>query len=71
MVKTSDKFTPLGSARNDWLSGRLQNELGLLERILVAKVPQELKEPQVPRYVTLAEATKPPQVRLQRGAGSG
>jgi len=36
----------------------MQDQRGLLERILVAKVPQELKEPKVSRQVHLTDATK-------------
>src|SRR5512145_3195685 len=46
---------------------RLQDQLGLLERIALTKVPQELKEPHVPRQVRFADAPKHPQVRLEQG----
>jgi hypothetical protein len=36
----------------------MQDQLGLLERILGAKVPQELKEPEVSRQVELTDAPK-------------
>ena len=43
MIKTLDKFSLFGSAGNGWISGRLYDQFGLLERIPLAKVPQELK----------------------------
>jgi hypothetical protein len=67
VVKTRDKLSFSGSARNARVQCRLQDQLGLLEGILVSKVPQELKEAQVPRQVSLADATKHPKVGLQQG----
>jgi hypothetical protein len=43
MVQALDKLSPSRSARDCWVERRLQDQLGLLERILVPKVPQELK----------------------------
>ena len=49
MVQALDKLSPSRSARDCWVERRLQDQLGLLERILVPKVPQELKEAHVSR----------------------
>lgn len=65
MVETSDKITLPGLVRNGRIQGRRQNQLRLLEGVLLTKVPQELKEPDVPWQVTFAHATKDPQVRLE------
>ena len=43
MVTTCDECTPPGSARDGWISGRLQDHFGLLKRTQIPKVPQELK----------------------------
>jgi hypothetical protein len=45
----------------------LQDQLRLLECVLVPNVPQELKKPEVPWQVDLADATKHPQVGLEQG----
>jgi hypothetical protein len=67
VVTTCDECTPPGSARDGWISGRLQDHFGLFKRTQMPKVPQELKEPQIPRQVALTETTKHPQVRLEYG----
>src|SRR5262252_416243 len=45
----------------------MQDHFGLLTRILLPKVAQELKEPHIAWEVDLAEASKHPQVWLQQG----
>ena len=67
MVKTLDKFSLFGSAGNGKIERRLQDQFGLLERIALTKVPQELKEPNVPWQVALTETPKHVQVGLQQG----
>ena len=65
MVKTCDECTPPGSARDGGISGRLQDQFGLLKRTQMPKVAQELQEAYVARYVKRTNATKDPQVRLE------
>jgi hypothetical protein len=65
MIKTRDKLSLFDPAGNDWISGRLQDQFGLLERIPLTKVPQELKEPHVSWEVVFADAPKHPQRGLQ------
>ena len=48
MSKTRDKFSIFGSTCYSRLSGRLHEQCGLLARIALTKVPQELKEPDGP-----------------------
>ena len=67
MVQAFDKFSPSGSAGDGWIERCLQDQLGLLERILVSKVPQELKEAHVSRQGALADPAQDPQVRLEQG----
>jgi len=67
VIKTPDKFSLSGSARNNWISRCLQEQFSLCARILVTKVPQELQEPGVPWQVAFTEATKHPEVRLEQG----
>src|SRR6266446_3697647 len=45
----------------------MQDQFGLLERGLLTKVPQELKEPDVPWQIELADAAKHAQIGLQQG----
>ena len=45
----------------------MQDQRGLLERILGPKVPQELKEPDIPWQVALAHTPKHPEVGLEQG----
>jgi hypothetical protein len=42
----------------------MQDQFGLLERGLLTKVPQELKEPNVPWQIQLADAAKHSEVGL-------
>jgi len=44
----------------------LQDPFGLLARIPLTKVPQELKEPEVSRQVRFADTTKHLEVRLEQ-----
>ena len=43
MVQPLDKLPSSGSARNRGVEGCIQDHLGLLTRIVLTKVPQELK----------------------------
>ena len=61
MVKARDPFTPLGSPGNAGFSRRLQDQFGLLKRILLTEVSQELEEAHIPRQVGLADTTEHPQ----------
>ena len=63
MVQPLDKLPSSGSARNRGVEGCIQDHLGLLTRIVLTKVPQELKEPDVTRQVELTHAPKHLQVR--------
>ena len=45
----------------------MQDQFGLLERGLLTKVPQELKEPNVPWQIQLADAAKHSEVGLEQG----
>ena len=65
VVQALHKITLSRLARDGWISGRVQDKLGLFTRRQLAKVPQELKEPEVPRQVRFADAAKHPQVRLE------
>jgi hypothetical protein len=67
VIKTLDKFSLFGPICHGGIPCRLQDQLGLLERMALTKVPQELKEPHVPRQVRFADAPKHPQVRLEQG----
>ena len=44
----------------------MQDHLGLLERRLLPSVPQELKEPEVPRQVGFADPAKHPQIGFKQ-----
>jgi hypothetical protein len=65
MVQASDKLALSGSARNRGVQGCIQDHFGLLTGIMLTNVPQELKEPDIPRQVELAHATEHPQIRLE------
>jgi hypothetical protein len=67
MVQAFDKLSPSCSARDRWVSCRVQDQLGLLERVPVTNVPQELKEAHVARQIELTDAPKHLQVRLEQG----
>ena len=45
---------------------RLQDQFGLLERIALTEVPQELKEPDVPWQGEFTDPTEHPQVGLEQ-----
>ena len=64
MIKILDKFSLFGPAGNRRVQSRLQDQFGLLERIQLPKVPEELKESDVPRQVQLAEATEHTKIGL-------
>ena len=65
MVQASDKLSLSGSARHRWVEGRIQDHLGLFKGVLLTKIAQELKEPDVSWQVELADTTKHPQIRLE------
>jgi len=67
VIKTLDKFSPLGPAGNRGISCRPQDHLGLLKRRQLMKVAQELKEAHIPWQIGFAEAPKHPQVWLEQG----
>src|SRR5262249_15293909 len=67
VIKTLDKFPLFGPTGNRGVQGRLQDQFGLLERMQLPKVPEELKESDVPRQVQLAEATEHAQIGLEQG----
>jgi hypothetical protein len=56
-----------GSAGSGRLQRRLQDQLGLLERIVLAAVAQALQEPDIPWQGELADPTKPPQIGFEQG----
>ena len=67
MVERLHKISLSGPARDGRVQRRIQNELGLLKRRQLVKVAQELKEPDVPRQIRFADASKHPQIRLEQG----
>ena len=64
MVQALHKFSLFGLAGNGWISGGIQDHLGLFKRRQLMKVAQKLKEPDVPRQVALADTAKHAQVGL-------
>src|SRR5215813_1789670 len=66
VIKTRDKFPLLGSPGNGRIECCLQDQFGLLARIQLPKVPEKLKESDIPWQVQLAEAAKHPQVGLEQ-----
>jgi hypothetical protein len=58
VIKTRDKFPLLGPPSNGRIECRLQDQFGLLARIQVTKVPEKLKESDIPWQVKLADAAK-------------
>src|SRR5262249_3148521 len=66
VIKTRDKFPLFGPLGNCGVQGRLQDQFGLLERSQLPKVPEELKESDIPRQVQLAEATEHAQIGLEQ-----
>src|SRR5215475_12332004 len=67
MIQASDQLSLSGSACNRWVESRIQDHLGLLARILVSEVTEELKEADVAREVGFAETSEHPQIRLEEG----
>jgi hypothetical protein len=67
MVTARHNISLAGSAGNGWISRRLHDQLRLLERLLGAKGPHELKEAEVARQVRCADTTKHPQEGLEEG----
>ena len=67
MVQAPNKFTPPGSAGNDGVERRPQDQLCLFAGVLLTNVPEELKEADIPRQVAHAEATKNAQIRFEYG----
>lgn len=65
MIKTLDKFPLLGPLGNGRIECRLQDQFGLLARIQLTKVPEKLKESDIPWQVQLADAAKHAKVGLQ------
>jgi hypothetical protein len=66
MVQVSDKLSLSGSARNRGVEGRIQDRLGLLTGILLTKLRKNCKEPEIPRQIRFAEATKHSQIRREQ-----
>lgn len=64
MIKTRDKFSLFGPACYGRIECRLQDQFGLLARIPLTKVPEKLKESDVPREVAFTETAKDPEVGL-------
>ena len=58
MIKTLDEFSLFGPPGNGRIECRLQDQFGLLARIQLTKVPEKLKESDIPWQGKLAEATK-------------
>jgi hypothetical protein len=58
VIKTPDEFSLFSPPGNGRIECRLQDQFGLLERIQVTKVPEKLKESDIPWQVTLADAAK-------------
>jgi hypothetical protein len=67
VVKTPDKFSLSGSPGNGGVERCLQDQFGLLTGIVLTKVAQELKEPDVSWEVKLADTPKHPQVGFEQG----
>jgi len=67
VVQAPDKVTLPCSARDGRVQRRIQDHLRLLERIQLTKVPEKLKESDVPWQVQLADAAKHSEVGLQQG----
>jgi len=65
VIKNLDNVSLFGPTGNRGGQGRLQDQFGLLERIQLPKVAQELQEPDVPWQVALADTTKDPQVGFE------
>jgi hypothetical protein len=53
VVKALDERSLSRSARHDWISCCIQDQLGLLKGMLLTEVPQELQEPEIPRQIRL------------------
>jgi hypothetical protein len=69
VVETRDTFSPFGPPGNGGLSRRPQGEFGLLKRVVLAKITQKLKEPDIPWQVVLTHAAKHAQTRLEQRKG--
>jgi hypothetical protein len=65
VIKTRDEFSLFGPPGNGRIECRLQDQFGLLARIQLTKVPEKLKDSDIPRQVTLADAAKHSEVGLQ------
>src|SRR5215510_9306062 len=66
MVQALHKFTPLSPPGNGRIECRLQDQFGLLERIPLTKVPQELKEPDIPWQVAFTDTPEHSEVGLEQ-----
>jgi hypothetical protein len=64
VVQTPNKIAFPGPASNGRVQGCIQNQLGLLIRRQLTKVPQKLEEAQIPGQVGFADAPKHEQVGL-------
>ena len=71
MIKTRDKFPLLGPPGNGRIECRLQDQFGLLARIQLTKVPEKLKESDVPREVEFTDTAKDSEVGLEQGKSTG
>ena len=67
MLQPSNTITLPRCAGNGGSSGRISDQFGLLTRLLVTKVAQELQEAHVVREGDLAEVPKHPRGRFEEG----
>jgi hypothetical protein len=66
MVQVRDELPLSRSACKGWVESRVHDQLGLLKRRQLTKVPQELEEAQTAWQIRFAEAPKHPQVGLEQ-----
>ena len=67
MVYTPHKFSSPSLTCNSGVKRRPYDQLRLFTGVLLTKVAQELKEPDVAREVGFAETSEHPQIRLEQG----
>jgi hypothetical protein len=66
VIHAFDELSLPRFAGNTWVSCRMEDQLGLLKRIPLSNVPQELKETQIPWQVDFADAPNHSPGRLCR-----
>ena len=65
MIQVLHKFSPPGLTCNGGVERRLYDQSRLFKGVLLTKVAQELKEPDISWQVKLADTTKHPQIGLE------